>query len=395
MSQLAIDGPVAIVGSGIGGLTLALALKQRGIECQVFERAPQLSEVGAGITLWHNAWRVLQELGAVEAVARITRTNTGGVIALADGRCLVDGTPTRQDKNSVRSLATELRAAHRAELQTALYELLPKGTVHFAAPFSHYEPSPRGVRVSFGAQPPFEAVLLVGADGIHSRVREASLGVEPLRYAGYTCWRGVCPVPNGWKGVEGEFWGRGDRFGVVRLPRDRLYWFAVANAPSGGSDDSADDCKAKLLQRFAAYAFDVPGILQATDASQIIHHDIFDRPARRGWSRGAVTLLGDSIHPTTPNLGQGAAMAMESALVLARVLSEKPSLPEALRCYEAARAQRTARITATSWRLGKLAHLVNPLARTLRNGLLAKLPRSVSERQLNALVQYDAARVSL
>ena len=384
--------PIAIVGAGLGGLTLGIALRRAGFEVRLFERAPALAEVGAGITLWSNALRALDSLDVGAAVRNVGRIAHGGVIALRDGRHLVD--TTARDLDALGPVA-ELRALHRAELQQALFEQLPAGLVQFDARCTGYRVSGGGATLTFvdtkGQEFEQEAWLAVGADGIHSAMR-AELTGDETRYAGYACWRGICHVPPGWGGVGGEIWGVGDRFGVVQLPGERLYWFAVATMPPNSKSAAP---KQELLDRFGGYAFDVPAIIEATHPDAIIFRDIIDRPPTPGWSDGSVTLLGDAAHATTPNLGQGAAMAIESAVVLTRALEASESLREALASYERTRWPRTSWVTKTSFSIGRWAHWEGSWARALRNTLFASLPRSTRLAQVRKLVSYDAARTPL
>src|SRR5690606_9423226 len=151
----------------------------------------------------------------------------------------------------------ELLVLHRAELQRALYEQLPPGSVDFNCPCTGYARTNDGALAHFEGRDSARGWLVVGADGLHFAIRAQLKGPEPPRYAGYVCWRGVCPVPTNWCGTAGEIWGQGDRFGVVRLPGDRLYWFAVASAPQKTQSPVGAACKEVLLERFAHYAFDV------------------------------------------------------------------------------------------------------------------------------------------
>jgi 2-polyprenyl-6-methoxyphenol hydroxylase-like FAD-dependent oxidoreductase len=389
------DESIAIVGAGLGGLTAALALVKYGFDVTVYERAPGLSEVGAGITLWHNALAVLDGLGAGQRIREVGRQTDSGVIALASGRVLVSASP--EDAQTLGE-ASELYTFHRAELQRALYEQLPPERVRFGMECTGYhQEGPDEVFVDFATGERRRATLLIAADGVGSTLAARLPGYAPPRYAGYTCWRAICAAPSNWGGVCGEIWGRGDRFGVVGLTNDRIYWFAVANAPPNQivTDENRDDSKHALEERFAHYAFEVPAIIEATDPHAIIWRDIVDRPPTRGWCDGRVVLLGDAAHATTPNMGQGAAMAMESAAILARCLKATPTLSDALRGYEAVRFPRVKRITETSWRIGKMAHWHNPLARGLRNLLISSLPRSTQLEQLRALTGYDAMAAEL
>lgn len=388
---------VTICGGGLGGLTLGLALHAHGIPFRIFERASGLSEIGAGITLWSNAIAVLRHLGAADAVRAISEPSQGGVIGTASGDILIEA--TAGDIGDARGRLA-IWGAHRVELQRALHAQLPAGSVHFAAPFLGYRETGSGVVARFGRHDDVASSLLVGADGIGSSVRSALFGAAPPRYAGYVCWRAICPVPPGWAGVTGEFWGKGDRFGVVKLPGARLYWFAVVNAAEDselrrqGARDRRT-FKPFLRERFADYQFDVPAIIEHTDAEVIDFRDIIDRPPQRGWSSGAVVLLGDAAHATTPNMGQGAGMALESALILARCLAGSRTLRVALSRYEHTRWSRTRQITEMSWAIGQLVHREHVLARTFRDIVFRKVPPGLRQRQLMQIASYDAATAPL
>lgn len=399
------DLPVIIAGAGIGGLTLAIALRRAGFDVTVVERASALAEIGAGITLWHNALHCLDQLGVGEHVRAVGQAAETGIIALANGRTLVEASPVIGKELQAEA---DLMTFHRAELQQALYEALPAGTVRFNTSCVGYALTDDHVDVNLDKLPTAEtsmqnalpvaatrerAWLLVGADGIASTIRSQLAADEP-RYAGYTCWRGVCRTPSDWSGVCGEIWGKGDRFGVVRLPGDRLYWFAVATAPAR-SDSPVSTRQRQLLDRFAHYAFEVPRIIAATPNEAIIFRDIVDRAPKPGWSDGCVTLLGDAAHATTPNMGQGAAMAIESAVVLTRCLQHFDTVPDALRSYELTRFPRTSWVTKTSSTIGRMAHWENGMLRHLRNMLVEHMPASTRVAQLQKLTSYDATRVPL
>lgn len=381
--------PIVIAGAGMGGLTLALALTRYGIPCRVLERHPGLTEVGAGITLWNNALCVLDHLGAGDAIRRWGCPAIMGVMGLSDGTVLTRTEPAELETNGVSMLAF-----HRAELQRALFDSLPSGSVSFGVGIEGYEDDADGLTVALSNGEEVRAPLLVGADGLRSRIRRQLLGDTPLRYAGYACYRAVCPIPEQWGGVCGEFMGSGERFGVVEIPGKRLYWYAVMSQAEG--TPKLDHAKAALQLRFARWRFDVPAIIEATESESLIYHELYDREPVARWSKGRVTLLGDAAHPTTPNLGQGAAMAMESAMVLARLLAASPDDPAAvLGRYERTRYLRTRAVTETSRTVGRLAHLRNPVLRTLRNWVFAYTPQGVRMRQIKSVVDYDAGECTL
>jgi 2-polyprenyl-6-methoxyphenol hydroxylase-like FAD-dependent oxidoreductase len=394
---MAITGSAVIVGAGIGGLTAALALRRHGWSVRLYEREPALSEVGAGITLWRNALAALDGIGAAAAVAAAGAEAQAEIVATSGGAVLLSGLDFEPIARHVPRPV--LLAYHRMGLQRALHAQLPDGAVTFGARFVRFDSAPGvagGARViaHFDGHDSAAADLLVGADGVASAVRAQLLGDGEPRYAGYTAWRGITATPPGWLGPAGEFWGAGDRFGLVPIPERRLYWYAVVTSPPRVAVSPVDQ-KARLLERFDGYAFGVPEIIAATPAEAILHNDIVDRPPADRWSAGRVTLLGDAAHPTTPNLGQGAAMAIESSVVLARCLAAHDSLSAALAAYEATRRPRTSYVTEASWRLGRVAQWRNPALRALRRALVAWTPASVQLRPVIRLASHDASTCAL
>ena len=194
------------------------------------------------------------------------------------------------------------------------------------------------------------------------------------------CWaknRRVTPVtPAGAAGASaaiepgyvGEWWGSGRRFGITTLPGDRVYWFAVRNAPANAEFPEARGC---LLEMFPAFAEPVPAPIAATPADKIIRSDILDRPPARPWGKGRIVLVGDAAHPTTPNFGQGGCMAIEDAVVLARNLVAHANEPAAaFSAFESERFPRTCRIVNESWKFGRMAQLENGVLRFLRDSVL-------------------------
>ncbi|OWK45249.1 Salicylate hydroxylase [Fimbriiglobus ruber] len=361
-----------VIGSGIAGLSCAIALRRAGHEVVVYERAPELREVGAGISLWWNALATLDHIGAGAAVRAVSLAMTRSELRVRNGFKVAVGT-IAAEMGRRAGLPEIVRMTHRADLVGALAGCLPTGVTQYGFECVGVDEAGDKVTARFRNGHADTGDLVVGADGINSAVRAALFGASAPRYAGYTCWRGVCPRPAGVEpGYVGEWWGRGMRFGITTIPGDRVYWFAVANAPAGhGIPDPG-----RPAALFRDWAAPVPELLAATPPAAIVHGDILDRPPARPWAQGRAVLVGDAAHPTTPNLGQGGCLAIEDAVVLARCLATAADVPAALAAFTEERFVRCAGVTQESWQFGRLAQLEGRVACALRNtvvGLTAPL----------------------
>lgn len=374
-----------VIGAGIGGLCTAIALRQAGVSVTVYERAEKAEPVGAGLSLWPNALKALRKLGVAEAVlgagARLEhselRTMGGDRLSVTD----VGELEKRYGAPGV--------AIHRATLHAILLDALPPATVCWGKACAGFTEEGERVTVHLADGARDTADLVVAADGIHSTIRNQILPNLRLRYSGYTAWRGVVeahdPVA---LGELSESWGLGRRFGIVPIDAVHIYWFATHNQPEGQSLLPVER-KELLLRLFRNWHAPVERLIEDTPAEGILQNDIIDVRPFRPWHVGRVVLLGDAAHPTTPNMGQGACMAMESSVVLARALAEESSIEAALRRYEGERMPRTAWITNQSWMLGRVAQLGNPLVCGLRDGILRRVPRSVMLAPLDRAAGYE------
>lgn len=382
---------VLVIGGGIGGVTAAVALRRAGHSVALFERAREPGEVGAGIVLWGNAVAALRELGAHAPVLACSGVMRQGELRSARGAVL----SAQRVEDWDRELGEVSVVVHRAELLQALLAQLPADVVRFGAACSGFDLESGGEAIvaRFEDGHVERGDILVGADGIHSVVRRVlEPGLGPPRYAGYTCYRAVVPfadasVPLGYLN---ETWGRGRRFGLLRLDPARVYWFATLDAPRGERDPSQEVARARLAELFRDWWGPIPALIAATPPAALLRNDILDRAPTRRWGAGRATLLGDAAHPTTPNIGQGACLAIEDALVLARELQRGPTVPAALRRYERARQPRTAEITRFSWWLGRAGQERRAPLAFLRDRLLALTPMSAIRRRHRRYVGFRA-----
>ncbi|MBK6794530.1 MAG: FAD-dependent monooxygenase [Anaerolineales bacterium] len=375
-----------IIGAGVGGLCTAIALQNNGIKTTVFEKAEMLGDVGAGLVLAANAVRSLRRMGlaeqAIAAGSKIMRTqirtHTGDVLAETDMSNYEDlfGAPGI--------------AIHRAALHKVLLGALPEGAVRLGAPCISVDQDPDGVTARFEDGSEARADFLIGADGVRSVIRRQLFPQVSLRYSGYTAWRGaVTSQDEAALGITSESWGRGYRFGIIRMDTERIYWFATANAQQGVTYP-LHERKNMLLKIFGSWHHPIKHLLEATPAEAILHNDISDFAPMKQWSSGRITLLGDAAHATTPNMGQGACMAIESADVLGQCLVKNAAIETAFQEYETRRKPRTAFITNQSWQIGRVAQMENPLACAMRNFAVNTFSNNMMTAQLSKVMGVEA-----
>lgn len=379
---------IVIVGGGIGGLAAALALRREGFEPAVYERAPALLEVGAAIAVWPNAFGVLERLGLSETVlARAGRIRSVRWLG-REGRLYNHFTFPETGAPAV--------ALHRADLQGALLHELPPESVHLGKTFAGFDTHGEEARARFEDGTEVACDVLVGADGLHSRVRAQLLEDGEPVYRGYTVWRGVARLEHAalLAGTASEIYGEGQRFGVGPVGLGRTGWWATANEPLAVTE-SAKEHAPKLLSLFEGWCAPVRELIEATPSETILRNAAYDRTAAASWSRGAVTMLGDAAHPMTPNLGQGGCVAVEDAAVLARCLGKYGNVRQALRTYESHRRTRAARITSYSRRYGAFGQWQSSAATRLRARLLSSVPEALGRRLLSLVFDYDAYAVEV
>jgi len=377
-----------IIGGGIGGLCAALALRRAGVAATVYEAAPGPRTEGAALSLWPNAIRALDRLGVGAAVRALGVPDPyGGRIATSRGRTLA--------AMSAESIAARFGApvlvVGRAEFGALLAAALPAGTVRYGMPLavcSWHGADPVTARFVGGARA--RADLLVGADGLGSTIRRLLHPQVVPRYAGYTAWRAIVPFEQARVPLWGEVWGRGARFGIAPVGRDRIYYFATRDAPLGTDRASTPAGRqAELLRHFGSWAAPIPALLAATDPAAILQNDIVDVPPLARWGAGPITLLGDAAHAMTPNLGQGGCQAIEDAVQLGVCWRAERGVAAALRAYEAARRPRTAWLQRLSRQAGWVGQWSHPLAVAARDLAISAVPAPSRLQLLAPILGYD------
>lgn len=363
---------ILIVGGGIAGLALAVGLRRLGAAPIVVEQAPAFGAVGAGISLSANAMAALRVLGLADAAREAGRSLAAAEILDARGRRL-----SRVDVRAIAERSGPNIAIHRAALHDVL--LAGCGDLDLRSGTTVDKLVDRGgtVEVTFSDGTTAEVDRVVGADGLRSRTRTQAFGPTDPVYSGYTCWRFVVDCPPDLS-VAQEMWGRGRRFGLVPLVDDRLYCFTTQNVPAG-TPDPMEGRVERFHARFADFGGFAPAALeQVTRPEQLIHNDLEEMPPHP-WSRGRVLLVGDAAHATTPNMGQGAAMALEDVAVLCELLAGA-EWDDVIPAFVARREPRVRFVVDQSRRLGRLAQLENRVAIALRNAIVRATPDRVAQR---------------
>lgn len=386
---MTVAEPVLVIGGGIGGLATGLALDRDDIDVQVFERAPRLQEVGAGIGLWPNAIRALDRLAVGEAIRKLAVPGTSASARTADGTVLVRTSETLLHHH----FGAPTTGIMRAELQMALVEAFGADRISLGREFTHYEEDARGVTAHFADGTSARGRALIGADGLRSAVRGQLLADGPPRYRGDTAWRGLAPVPDDLRPLTEVFetLGCGRRMGLFPLADDRVLWFASANRPEGEQD--GPDVLDELRRLFAGWHHPIPRILEVAEPDRIVRTDIYDRPVAHTWITPRIALLGDAAHPMGPDLGQGACLAIEDADVLGRALATTSDTATALTRYQRIRRPRVVKVARFVALTGWMARLTNPTACRLRDGVLGLTPPLAVRAQLTALAGWDPPAV--
>jgi 2-polyprenyl-6-methoxyphenol hydroxylase-like FAD-dependent oxidoreductase len=388
---------VAVIGGGIGGLTAALSLRRAGLDVRVFEQAGALGEVGAGIQISPNATRILHRLGLAEALSgRGVRPVAVYQRRWDDGRTLLRV-----------PLGAEVEAAfgapyyhfHRADLLAALAGALPSDRVHLGHRLADLTERDGHVEASFDNGARVGAAVLIGADGIHSRVRALLFGPEQPRFTGCIAYRGLVPAERlahlGLEVVASNWMGPGQHFVHYFVAGGRLVNFVGVMERDSWTRESWTD-RGEVADAVAAYAAwhpEVRAIIGAVDETFI--WALFDRHPLPRWTAGRVALLGDACHAMLPFMAQGAAQSIEDGATLAACLGGADAgddVPAALRRYEALRKPRATRLQELSRANKTRFHLPDGPAQEARDALMA----TGGDRSIEAigwLYAHDAARV--
>ena len=343
---------IAIVGAGIGGLTAAATLRRVGHDVRIYEQAHAFARVGAGIQQGPNSVKVLRKLGLEPRLRQMAFRPDAALNRQWDTG---EMTWERRLGDEVeRKYGAPYFYMHRGDLHAALADLVPAAIVHRNRKLTGLHETKNGVALAFADGSRTNADLVVGADGVHSVVREALLGAEKPRFTGRVAYRTTYPASR----LDGtaiddcaKWWGP-DRHIViyyVNPRRDEIYF--VTSTPEPDFEVESWSAKGDLGELRAAYRGFHPKVQAVLAACPEVHKwALFEREPLPRWSAERITLLGDACHPMTPYMAQGAATAIEDAAVLSRCLDGvgRDGVGAALHRYEESRKNRTARIQLIS-----------------------------------------------
>ena len=370
---------ILIIGAGIAGLSLARQLSPRH-RVQLVEKAGALHTSGTGIMLGINAMQVLTRMGQglADQVRTLGRELAGFAITDHRGRKL-----SRLDFSaSLRAQGLGLYGIQRNRLHGLLHDGLTS-PIKFSTRVVRMHEDMSSVRVEFSDGSSRCYDLVIGTDGIHSHTRMRLAPANKLRYAGYTCWRFMIESHPDDKPVE--MWGHGQRLGIVPLSNGETYVFLVTNAAANTESLESFDA-ARMAGTFSYFGDIAPQVLsRLANAHVSVHNDIYDLPTPVLGSR-RILLSGDAAHATTPNMGQGAGMAIEDAWVLTQIIDQAVTIDEIVDTYKKRRGERVRKIVNMSYTLGRVAHWQSPAATMLRNRLLAMFPDGLNARHMERLL---------
>jgi 2-polyprenyl-6-methoxyphenol hydroxylase-like FAD-dependent oxidoreductase len=387
---------VAIVGGGIGGLTAARALCRRGIEVAIYEAAPELREIGAGVALHPNAMKVLRSLDLEDEV-RSTAGRSEWLLTRNWKNGRVISRTSRQQQVSLFGCAGV--TVHRADLLDVLAHSLPSGIVTLGARCVAVEAEGDVAVARFQDGSEVEADVIIGADGIHSAVRESLFGSDAPRFTGKICYRSVVPVdavPGGPPPNDNVQW-LGPHGTIVLYPvrRDELVNVVCHYDDEDYRHESwVTRCeRSEVVERYRGWH---ESLLRIFSAGEVWYKwALYDREPIQHWTRGRVTILGDAAHPMLPYLGQGACQSIEDGCVLAAALAARPDDPVAgLALYERTRRPRANQVVLTSRQRGVSNHLASPWAALRRDVSIAvrrRFGRDPDGRGTGWIPDYDAS----
>jgi salicylate hydroxylase len=390
---------ILIAGGGIGGITAALALRQRGIAAELFEQADAFRQVGAGLQVSCNATRILRTLGLGDALARVTYDPEGRDYRAWDSGDRLYYTPL--GKRAEEHFGAPYYTAHRADLLDVLLGGLGKESFRLGMRIERFDQNEDGVTLTFADGATATGDVLIGADGIHSTVRGQMFGKELPRYTGNVAWRGLVPAERvahlDVAKVTGVWMGPNRSIVQYYIAAGRTFnWIGISRSEQPARESwLAEGRLEDALVEYSGWHATIRTIITATP--KLLRQALYDREPLPDWQIGRVVLLGDAAHPMMPFYAQGAAQSIEDAYVLAGCLAATPDDPvAALARYVRLRQPRTAWMQGLSRREEELYQMTDAAAIADRNARMRanRVPESAAfPPEQERLYGYDADAV--
>lgn len=368
---------ISIIGAGIGGLTLGNVLKQNQYDFTIYESAPEIKPVGAGIMMAVNAMQVFDHLGLKEKIEKAGNKIHRIVIANKSLQTI--------SRTEILELETQYNscnvAIHRAELQKILAENLSPDSIQLNHSLQKIRKEENYI-LDFDNGNQIESKIVFGADGIKSPIRNQILKTGTIRNSGQKCWRGLVDfdLPEKHHQEAFEMWGKGKRFGFVKISDRKVYWYACINEKSFGRYLQIEDI---------FYDFDplVLKIIGTTRHENIICNSISDLAPIPKWYSENLCLIGDAAHATTPNMGQGACQAIEDAYIIGKLLEKKQDFNAVFEAFQNIRRKKVDYIVNTSRTIGKISQWEK--GNSIRNFLMGLIPESMNQKMAKKIIELE------
>lgn len=373
---------IAIIGSGIAGLSFARCLTSKDYEIHIFEKKGQYGEIGAAISVFPNALSVMDKLGLLKNIVESSGQFKTVYLKTDTGKILSKSEP-KSDYPVI--------CIHRADLHSILLQYIDAKLYKNYALKDLKQLDNGQINLIFknNSKQIFDAVI--GADGIHSTVRKYTINDGDPIFRGYNIWRGVVKT-NFDIGYASETYGKGKRVGIVPI-KDGIYgWWATCNEEFM-QDDQPEGSKEKLNRLFGDWHYPIPELIKNTET--ILKNSLIDRKPLKGWTNGNVTLLGDAAHPSTPNLGQGGCMAIEGAYILAKSIEKYGLTKKAFDRYEELQFPRSKEIVDESLKLGKMGQLEMPILISIRNLAFKLMPSNLAMKLIDKYFSYRVTEIEI
>ncbi len=364
MDPSQIDQPVLVIGAGLGGLAAAGCLLKAGYDVAVYEQAPVLGEIGAGIQVSANAMHVMNHLGIGDEVTARSVQPAGYVFRLHDTGEIIDSFSLAADHERLhRAPYNQIHRADFHELLANAVRVQKADAIHLNKRATGFDETEAGVTVHFVDGTSATGALVVGADGVKSVIRDQIAGEVPATYTGDSAWRLTIPrerLPSGFMDAVMSVWmGPGKHAVSYWIRNGELLNFVGAVETPTPSEESwtLRFPWADLRADFEGWHADILTVIDLVDREECYRWALYRRPTIEKWSTARATILGDAAHATLPYLAQGAAMAIEDGAVLTRALQESSRIADALDLYQRNRTARTARVVNDSDQNRRLFHL--------------------------------------